>query len=186
MPMHVGLSWWLAPVLITLVLAVIVAVIRARPFRRAYEEHFQESRHERLFLALVGFVVAVAVVRSLTWSIHNHIGPFHDVSMGGRHIHHLVWGILDLLVVGFLWTIRAGTGADGSRIWVARLMSLLYGVGSALTLDEYALWLNLQDVYWAREGRESFEALGLFGGLLAIAVFGAGFFARVRRVFSAR
>jgi hypothetical protein len=46
--------------------------------------------------------------------------------------------------------------------------------------------LNLQDVYWAREGRESFEALGLFGGLLAIAVFGAGFFARVRRVFSAR
>ena len=99
--------------------------------------------------------------------------------MGGRHIHHLVWGIFDLLVVGFLSVIRAGTGADGSRVWVGRLMSLLYGVGSALTLDEFALWLNLRDVYWEREGRASFEALGVFGGLLGIAVFGAGFFGRL-------
>jgi hypothetical protein len=103
--------------------------------------------------------------------------------MGGRHIHHLVWGILDLLLVGFLWVVRGATGEDGGRIWVSRLMSALYGVGSALTLDEFALWLNLRDVYWQREGRASLEAMALFGGLLGIAVFGAGFF---RRLFSAR
>ena len=175
------LSWVLAPVLIAAVLVGISAAIRTRPVRRAYEEHFRESRHERLFLAWIGFVVAVAVVRSLTWAIHNGIGPFEDVSLGGRHIHHLVWGILILLLVGLLWTVRAATGADGTRIWVGRLMSLMYGVGSALTLDEFALWLNLRDVYWAREGRESFEALAFFGGLLGIAVFGAGFFRRVVR-----
>jgi hypothetical protein len=53
---------------------------------------------------------------------------------------------------------------------------MLYGVAAALTLDEFALWLNLQDVYWERQGRESLEAMGLFGGLLAIGVFGGPFF----------
>ena len=52
---------------------------------------------------------------------------------------------------------------------------MLFGVAAALTLDEFALWLNLRDVYWEREGRESFEALALFGGLLALGVFGRTF-----------
>jgi hypothetical protein len=52
---------------------------------------------------------------------------------------------------------------------------MLFGVAAALTLDEFALWLNLRDVYWEREGRESFEALALFGGLLAIGIFGRAF-----------
>jgi hypothetical protein len=177
--MHLAPSWWVAPLLIAIVLAAIAAALRLRTVRTAYEAHFQESRHERLFLAWVGFVVTVAVVRTLTWAIHNSVGPFHDVSMGGRHIHHLVWGILDLLLVGFLWVTRAATGEDGSRIWVSRVMSVLYGVGAALTLDEFALWLDLRDVYWEREGRASFEAMALFGGMLAIAVFGAGFFHRL-------
>ena len=47
-------------------------------------------------------------------------------------------------------------------------MSLLYGVRAALTLDEFALWLNLQDVYFSREGRSSFDAIILFGSLLAV------------------
>ena len=101
--MHIAPSWWVAPALIAIILAGIAAALRLKHVRVAYEAHFQESRHERLFLAWIGFVVAVGVVRSLTWAIHNEVGPFHDVSMGGRHIHHLVWGIFDLLVVGFLW-----------------------------------------------------------------------------------
>ena len=52
---------------------------------------------------------------------------------------------------------------------------MIFGVAAALTLDEFALWLNLRDVYWEREGRESFEALALFGGLLAIGIFGRSF-----------
>ena len=57
-----------------------------------------------------------------------------------------------------------GNGADNSSIFLGRLMSILYGVGAALTLDEFALWLNLKDVYWAREGRASIDAVILFRG----------------------
>ena len=75
-------------------------------------------------------------------------------------------------VVGYAWLIELGTGATFSSQWSGRLTSMLFGVAAALTLDEFALWLNLRDVYWEREGRESFEALALFGGLLAVGVFG--------------
>jgi hypothetical protein len=62
-------------------------------------------------------------------------------------------------------------------------MSMAYGVGAALTLDEFALWLNLRDVYWEREGRASFEALLLFGAALAVAAFGGPFLHAVAKRF---
>jgi hypothetical protein len=144
--------------------------------RRLYREHLPETRRERLFLASVGFFVTFAVVRTLTYSIHAGRGPFHDVSMGGRHIHHLVWGILLLLIVGYCWLVEIGTGDAQAAIWIGRLLALAYGAGSALTLDEFALWLNLRDVYWQREGRESIGAVILFGSLLSIGIWGAPFF----------
>ena len=58
---------------------------------------------------------------------------------------------------------------------------MLFGVAAALTLDEFALWLNLRDVYWEREGRESYEALASFGGLLAVWVFGWKFWRGVAK-----
>jgi hypothetical protein len=122
-------------------------------------------------LASFGFFTTALVVRAITIAIHHDIGPFHDVSMKGRHIHHLVWGILLLLLVGYAWLIELGTGAASSSRWMGRLTSMLFGVAAALTLDEFALWLNLRDVYWEREGRESYEALASFGGLLAVGVF---------------
>jgi hypothetical protein len=91
-----------------------------------------------------------AGVRALTWSIHNGVGPFHDIHMGGRHIHHLVWDILLLLIVGYGWMIDAGGQAKSLRLAGRRLLCILYGAAAALTLDEFALWLNLRDVYWAR------------------------------------
>ncbi len=108
----------------------------------------------------------------------HHIPPFHFIQMGGRHIHHLVFGIIILLVVGYGWLCEIGNGADNSSIFAGRLMSILYGVGAALTLDEFALWLNLRDVYWAREGRASIDAVILFGALLAAGGWGAPLFAR--------
>ena len=59
-------------------------------------------------------------------------------------------------------------------------------MAAALTLDEFALWLNLRDVYWEREGRESFEALALFGGLLAIGIFGRAFWTGIAKEFGSR
>ena len=81
----------------------------------------------------------------------------------GRALRSFGTTLLLLLIVGYCWLIEAGTGGADSRTWAGRLLSMLYGVGAALTLDEFALWLNLQDVYWAREGRASIEAIFLFG-----------------------
>jgi hypothetical protein len=60
-------------------------------------------------------------------------------------------------------------------------MSILYGVGAALTLDEFALWLNLKDVYFVRAGRSSIDAVFLFGSLLAIGAWGAPLFSAMAR-----
>src|ERR1700684_1691739 len=174
-------SFWVLPILLTLVLGLLSALVAHTRLRTVYYERFPESRRERLFLASIGFFTTVILVRALTLAIRHDIGPFHDVSMRGRHIHHLVWGILLLLLVGYLWLIEVGTGAASSTQWTGRLMSMLFGVAAALTLDEFALWLNLRDVYWEREGRESFEALALFGGLLAIGIFGRAFWTGVAR-----
>jgi hypothetical protein len=116
------------------------------------------------------------VVRVLTHAIRAGRGPFHNVEMGGRHIHHLVWGIVLLLLVGYSWLLQIGTGQGRGSRWAGRAMSFLYGLGAALTLDEFALWLNLRDVYWEREGRASIDAVLLFGSLLAIGIWGGRFF----------
>lgn len=158
------------------ILGGLAAIVSKTRLREIYKSRFPESRRERLFLASVGFFTTAALVRAITVAIHHNIGPFHDVSMHGRHIHHLVWGILLLMLVGYSWLIEVGTGAASSSRWSGRLTSMVYGVAAALTLDEFALWLNLRDVYWEREGRESYEALAVFGSLLAVGVFGSRFF----------
>lgn len=164
-------SFWIFPGLIALALGLFALIFSRGRLRTIYSERLEDSNRENLFLASVGFFTALAVVRGLTLAIHYHIGPFHDVMLRGRHIHHLVWGILLLLLTGYGWLTQAT-----SVPWVARLVAMLYGAGSALTLDEFALWLNLRDVYWGREGRESFEALALFAGLLGIGIFGRPLF----------
>jgi hypothetical protein len=174
-------SFWIGPLIIAALLGIFALLVWRTHLREIYRRQFGETRRERLFLASVGFFTAVLVVRGITIAIHNDVGPFHNISMHGRHIHHLVWGILLLLLVGYTWLLEIGTGSDVSSRWAGRLTSMLYGVAAALTLDEFALWLNLSDVYWQRQGRESYEAMALFGGVLAIGVFGKPFFAGVLR-----
>ena len=141
-----------------------------------YAAHFRHGRHERMFLASVAFFVTFAVVRAITHLIHAGRGPFHDVvTAGGGHVHHLVWGILLLLGVGYCWLAQVGTGADGASHLASALTALLFGAGSALTLDEFALWLTFRDVYWEREGRLSIDAIALFGSLLSVALWGGPF-----------
>lgn len=135
----------------------------------------------RLFVASVSFFVTFLGVRLLVFAITHHIGPFGWVEVGGRHIHHLVWGILILLGVGYAWLAEIGTGSTPTSIFLSRLLAVLYGVGAALTLDEFALWLNLANVYWSPQGRESIDAVILFGALLAIGAWGAPLFSRRRR-----
>jgi hypothetical protein len=70
---------------------------------------------------------------------------------------------------------------DNLPVFASRLMAILYGVGAALTLDEFALWLNLANVYWSRQGRESIDAVVLFGSLLAIGTWGAPLWTAILR-----
>src|SRR5690242_7944139 len=141
-----------------------------------FHQHVRDRPRRRLFLAAVGFFLSLAVARSMAYAAGRGIAPFHYIYIRGTHVHHLVWGILILLAVGFCWLIEVGEGTKTSSLFVSRLMSLLYGVGAALTLDEFALWLNLEDrVYWTREGRASFEAILLFGAALLIGIWGRNF-----------
>lgn len=148
--------------------------------------HFKSERRERLFLASIGFLLTFGVVRGITHLIKAGIGPFHNVSSGGLHIHHLVWGILLLLVVGYIWLIQEGTGESPAPSWFSRATAVAYGVGAALTLDEFALWLNLQDVYWAGKGRESIDAVVIFAALLSTGVWGYPFLQAVAQHLTGR
>ena len=131
----------------------------------------------RSFLASVSFLITFAGVRILVSTIVHKAGPFQWVTVGGLHIHHLVWGILILLLVGYGWLLDVGQAQTELSIFLSRLMSISYGVGAALTLDEFALWLNLApDAYWSRAGRVSIDAVILFGSMLAVGAWGAPFF----------
>ena len=160
---------------------LLISTLRHRRFAALYRKHMAESQRERLFLASFAFFITFATVRVLTHMIRAGVGPFHNISMGGRHIHHLVWGILLLLLVGYLWLAEVGTGSQESSIWMGRITALLFGVGAALTLDEFALWLNLADVYWTPQGRASVRAALFFGGLLSVGVWGHPLFHAMAR-----
>jgi hypothetical protein len=137
-----------------------------------YGRHFSDPRRERAFLSAVGFTTAFAIARAITHAIRAGIGPFGNLSAGGRHIHHSTFGILGLLGVGYIWTYQWAVGASPRHRWPSRVSATGYGVASALTLDEFALWLDLQDDYWDKQGRKSIDAVALFGGLLTMGVAG--------------
>ena len=118
--------------------------------------------HRRMFLASISFFITFLAVRLLVASIQHHIGPFQYVTMGGRHIHHLVWGILILLGVGYAYLNELGSGHPRLHLLPAGCMSILYGVGAALTLDEFALWLNLANVYWSPRGTGEYRRRDAF------------------------
>jgi hypothetical protein len=156
-----------------------------------YRDAFSDTRRERLFLSSVSFFTTFAATRAITHAIKDGIGPFHNLTVGGKHFHHLVIGITGLLGTGYLWllevdTTRKTNGTDdtadekhGTDNALAKFTSILYGGSSALTLDEFALWLDLEDVYWSKQGRASVDAVMLFGGVLSIGVWGGPFFRRL-------
>ncbi len=138
---------------------------------------------QRMFLASVSFLITFVGVRMLVHRIVNHEGHFQWVVVRGMHIHHLVWGILILLLVGYGWLMDLGRSHSPTSIFLGRLMAVSYGAGAALTLDEFALWLNLEpNAYWSSEGRLNIDAIILFGSLLAVGAWGAPFFRGLREL----
>ncbi len=184
--MHLAGSWILL-LFAALTTCIILVVLHRTKLGGIVHRQIPDRPQRRLFLASVSFFITFLAVRLLVASITHHIGPFGYVEMGGRHIHHLVWGILLLLITGYAELAEAGTGDSPSSIFVGRLLALSYGVGAALTLDEFALWLNLDAAaYWSRQGRESIDAVVLFGALLAVGTWGAPLFRWLARPGAAR
>ncbi|MGP0049203.1 MAG: hypothetical protein ACLPZR_10215 [Solirubrobacteraceae bacterium] len=136
-----------------------------------YSRHFSDPRQERAFLSAAGFTAAFATARGITHAIRAGRGPFRNVSAGGTHIHHSTFGIFGLLAIGYLWTYRIGIG-NRMPEWESRVTAALYGIAAALTLDEFALWLDLHDDYWDKQGRKSIDAVAIFGGVLTVGVAG--------------
>jgi hypothetical protein len=129
---------------------------------------FHEELHPRQQSALISwmaFTGTFAAVRAITYSIKDAKGPFGNLSVGGVHLHHYMWGILTVSVVGG----AAIRGEDKLRRHP--LVASAYGAGMALIVDEFALLLDLEDVYWAREGRVSVDlAIGLISAAGSVLV----------------
>jgi hypothetical protein len=137
--------------------------------------HHLGPRRERAMFAALGFVLGLGITRGITTWLHYHgAGANGGIIVDGVHIHHLVFGIFGMLLLGYSWLLLYGIDHSPRRLWF-RLTAFGYGVCSALILDEFALWLNLRDVYWQHQGRESVEALAIFGGLLVWVVLIAPF-----------
>lgn len=167
---------WPLGVTILLTVGAVLLLLHWTWIGDLFHLHVKDRPKRRLLLAAIGFFSTFAVARSMAYAAFRSAGPFHYVYVGGTHIHHLVWGILLLLIVGFCWLIEVGTGARASSLLASRLMSLLYGVAAALTLDEFALWLNVEEgIYWTRRDLISLDAVLLFGVALLIGIWGRDF-----------
>ncbi|MFL5884634.1 MAG: hypothetical protein ACJ77M_06150, partial [Thermoleophilaceae bacterium] len=119
------------------------------------------------FLALAGLLGGFLFIRTSARMIRAGVSwwPGNVETGSGLHIHHLVWGIVTIMASGFL-TIALEPASPWHEI-----LAVLFGIGCGLTLDEFALWLHLEDVYWTREGRSSVDAVVvamLIGGMLVV------------------
>jgi hypothetical protein len=119
-----------------------------------YQHAIVDTGREPHFLFFVAFLVTFGFIRTSAHMIRAQVKWWPgNVEVGGTHIHHLVWGILLLLVCGYV-EVAVAPGSPWREI-----IAVLFGIGTGLTLDEFALWLNLKDVYWEKEGRASIDAV---------------------------
>jgi hypothetical protein len=132
-------------------------------------QHFLDEPAQRAGFVLLGaFLAAFLFIRTSARMIRSPKFAWWPGSVttdSGLHLHHLVWGIVLLLLSGFLNFALGPTGT-----WLD-VLAALFGIGAGLTLDEFALWVHLEDVYWAEQGRASLDAVvvaALIGGLIVL------------------
>ncbi|WP_149551364.1 hypothetical protein [Streptomyces marokkonensis] len=119
-----------------------------------------------LLLALASFVLTFVVTRVITRLIRAGKGPFGNVTAGAVHIHHVVPGVI-LIVIGGFGAVAAGRHGFGSAV-----SAVIFGIGAGLVLDEFALVLHLDDVYWTEAGRKSVEMVVLTAALVGLLLAG--------------
>jgi hypothetical protein len=134
-----------------------------------WNEHILANNRQGVFLVLVGFILSFAFIRMSTRLMRSPKVPWWPgsvVSDSGVHLHHLVFGIVTMMIAGTL-----GFAAHGESPY-AEICGFLFGVGAGLTIDEFALWVYLDDVYWAEEGRSSIDATVIAAAAMALVVLG--------------
>jgi hypothetical protein len=134
-------------------------------FWGALEKHDEQG----LFLVLAGFILSFAFIRMSTRLQRSPKVPWWPgsiVSDSGVHLHHLVFGIVTMMIAG-----AGGFLAFGKTPWT-EICGLAFGIGAGLTIDEFALWVYLDDVYWAEEGRSSIDATVIAAALMLLALLG--------------
>ncbi|MGD9571669.1 MAG: hypothetical protein AB7V62_07300 [Thermoleophilia bacterium] len=146
----------------------------AFPVVRAFDEEVIRAGFRPAQMVLLAFLVTFGCVRAYTHMTRRGVGP-GNLSLGTVRIHHMVPGIFLLLGAGF-----AEIAFDPDPPWYLWwLIPTAFGVGAALVLDEYALWLHLRDVYWTEEGRRSIDAVIIAAVLITMVALGAPFWGRV-------
>ena len=132
-----------------------------------YREGIVDTGREAQFLCTVAFLVSFGFIRTSAHLIRAQVSWWPgNVKVGGTHIHHLVWGICALLLFGYI-----GIGLNLDSPW-REMVAVFFGIGMGLTLDEFALWLNLRDVYWEKEGRRSIDAVIVAAGVALLILVG--------------
>lgn len=131
-----------------------------------WQDEIIDTGKQPLALCAIAFLVTFLVTRKIVRSIRAGEGNLKDNVIGGVHIHHAVPGIV-LMIAGGLGGL--GAQANGWR----SLAGVAFGVGLALVLDEFALILHLDDVYWSEQGRTSVNAVLLVGGVMVLVLLGA-------------
>jgi hypothetical protein len=130
-----------------------------------FEANIVEAGKLPMLLALASFVLTFLITRTVTRLIRAGRGPFRNITPGGVHIHHVVPGVVLTVVGGF------GAVGSGQRGVTAAVCAVVFGIGAGLVLDEFALIVHLDDVYWTEEGRRSVEVVVL-ATALALLVLG--------------
>jgi len=133
-----------------------------------WREQILDQGREGVFLVLVGFLGSFLFIRTSTRLMRSPRVPWWpgSVSTGDVHIHHLVFGIALMVVAP---TLAYGIGEEPPW-W--ELTAVAFGIGAGLTFDEFALWLHLDDVYWAEEGRRSVDAVVITGVFIMVVFLG--------------
>jgi hypothetical protein len=132
-----------------------------------YDRAIVDTGRQAEFLFFVAFLITFGFIRTSAHMIRAQVSWWPgNVAVGGTHIHHLVWGILLLLICGWV-----GIAVAPGSPW-REILAVLFGIGAGLTLDEFALWLNLKDVYWEKQGRRSIDAVIIAGALSGIVLVG--------------
>ncbi len=119
-----------------------------------YDRAIVDTGRQPEFLFFVAFLITFGFIRTSAHMIRAQVSWWPgNVTVGGTHIHHLVWGIVTIMVTGYV-----GVTIAPPSPW-QEIIAVLFGIGTGLALDEFALWLDLKDVYWSEQGRKSIDAV---------------------------